>query len=67
MLTITVGGIIVITSSIIEKRARNNGNTDAALSAKRFTRYFIVGIGFAVLVYAVTAATGFVHTMFLPF
>ncbi|MFD1957147.1 hypothetical protein ACFSL6_24005 [Paenibacillus thailandensis] len=38
-------GIIVLGAVLVEKRCREAGNTDGALAAKRFGRYFLVGAG----------------------
>jgi len=67
MLTIAIGSTIIIVTTIVEKRARNNGNTDAALSAKRFNGYFIGGLTLTALYYVFKAAGHFVQTMFFPF
>ncbi|MED4599848.1 hypothetical protein P9314_03890 [Paenibacillus validus] len=45
MLTYGICGAIVISAGFIEKRAREAGNAEAALSAKRFGWWFLVGAG----------------------
>ncbi|MGG1600970.1 hypothetical protein [Paenibacillus naphthalenovorans] len=45
MLTYGVCGAIVISAGYIEKKARENGNTEAALAARRFGRWFLIGAG----------------------
>ncbi|MFC5650922.1 hypothetical protein ACFPYJ_17740 [Paenibacillus solisilvae] len=42
MITYVTIGAIVITTSLLEKRSREAGNTDGALAARRFGRYFLL-------------------------
>lgn len=45
VLTYGICGAIVISAGFIEKRAREGGNTEVALAAKRFGRWFLLGAG----------------------
>ncbi|WP_144376706.1 hypothetical protein [Paenibacillus sp. FSL A5-0031] len=45
MMTYVTIGAIVITTTLLEKRSRDAGNTDGALTARRFGRYFLLGSG----------------------
>ncbi|MFD0675299.1 MULTISPECIES: hypothetical protein [unclassified Paenibacillus] len=45
MLTYGICGAIVISSGLIERKARENGNVTGALAAQRFGRFFLIGAG----------------------
>lgn len=59
---ITYGAIatIVITGSIIENRCRVAGNTVGALSARRFTRIFVLTAGALIAIDWLTAAAALI-------
>lgn len=56
LITFTAVALVAVAGSVIENRCRVSGNTVGALSARRFTRIFVLTAGALIAIDWLTAA-----------